>query len=60
MCLKISSLGREPRSLQAGSLSIVDKKGQIQQTAKLFEKMGISINPKIINEKFERGTKAIG
>jgi ABC-type sugar transport system ATPase subunit len=39
-------LGREQKSLQAGSLSIVDKKEQIQQTANLFEKMGISINPR--------------
>jgi len=39
-------LGREQRAIQAGSLSVVDKKDQIKQTSNLFEKMGIAINPK--------------
>jgi ABC-type sugar transport system ATPase subunit len=39
-------LGREQRAINAGGLSVVNKKGQIEQTASLFEKMGVEINPK--------------
>lgn len=39
-------LGREPRIINAGGLSTVNKKEEIERTASLFENMGVEINPK--------------
>ncbi len=39
-------LGREECIIRAGGLSVVNKKAQIEQTAGLFEKMGVDINPR--------------
>jgi len=41
-------LGREIPSLRFGPLSLVNKKEQRKQTVKLFTKMGLTINPKIL------------
>ncbi len=39
-------LGRELRVNNAGGLSVVDKRGQLEQTALLFKKMGVEIDPR--------------
>ena len=39
-------LGREIRQLHAGALSLVDKKAQRTETARLFEGLGVKINPR--------------
>jgi ABC-type sugar transport system ATPase subunit len=39
-------LGREPRIINAGGLSIVNKKEELDLTASLFEDMGVEINPR--------------
>ncbi len=41
-------LGREVRSLNAGPLSLVNKKEQRRQADELFNKMGVSLDPKAL------------
>jgi len=41
-------LGREIKHANAGLMSLVDKKEQREQTASLFSKLGIDINPRLL------------